>query len=541
MMMAVQLGFTSCSDSDKDSGGQPVITCVRVCDPTKADSTFVKSSQGQKIAIIGQNLDNTLYVYINDQKVYFNPTMNTDHSLIVTVPSESDGFELTAFNSELKDEIRVETTHGTATYGFKILGAYPTISRVQCDYPRKAGDILNVYGTNLEAIEAIYFTDITPEELAVTEWETPGGNHVDVTTYETVVADHHLNTKTQAYETTSQLALTIPEMSYDRGSLVIECAAGITYIAYGKTPGLPVIKTISSDMPEVGEVLTITGNEFVQVESVKYGDVTLTPSEFTVAETEDAITIDFSKVPSEGSEATLSITTPGGTATTPFYDYSCVLNDMEGLVAVDMGWDPNVEYTTDCPFGGNGTVAHFNSYGQWWGQMLFFAKDWEFTSYTLPGFDKIPADAPADNVYIAFEVYDNNSDYNNGGADFQGFLRTSLWSASNNNTGNNPDAIFDNFAWDNYDEGTFTNPYGPILQDTDGEAHKGKWYRSVMALSQFGATDADGNTTDTKPYATYQDFYNAGLSIMRIMSYTQGTKSGKVDVYVDNVRIVYVK
>ena len=152
----MQLCFSSCSD-DKNSGGTPEITCVRVCDPTKADSTFTKSSQGQIIAIIGQNLGNAVYVYINDQKVYFNPTMNTDHSLIVTVPTEANGFKLTAFNSDLKDEIRVETTHGTATYEFKILGGYPSISRVQCEYPRQAGDILNVYGLNPRVYRKVVF------------------------------------------------------------------------------------------------------------------------------------------------------------------------------------------------------------------------------------------------------------------------------------------------------------------------------------------------------------------------------------------------
>ena len=39
--------------------------------------------------------------------------MNTAHSIIVNVPTEDKGFELTAFNSNLKDEIRVETSHGT--------------------------------------------------------------------------------------------------------------------------------------------------------------------------------------------------------------------------------------------------------------------------------------------------------------------------------------------------------------------------------------------------------------------------------------------
>ncbi len=107
LLAVISFGFTACSDDDSSGGGQPVITGVRVCDPAKADSLFTKSPQGQVIAIIGKNLSNVTAVYINDQKVGFSPTMNTDHSVIVTVPSETKGFQLTAFNSDLKDEIRV--------------------------------------------------------------------------------------------------------------------------------------------------------------------------------------------------------------------------------------------------------------------------------------------------------------------------------------------------------------------------------------------------------------------------------------------------
>ena len=155
LLAVLSFGATSCSDDD--GGGQPEITGVRVCDPEYADSLFTKSAQGQTIAIIGKNLGGATNVYINDQEVYFSPTMNTDHSIIVKVPSETDGFKLTAFNSELKDEIRVETNHGSAVYGFKVLGAAPSITRIQGSYPRSAGDVLNVYGLNLYSIENIYF------------------------------------------------------------------------------------------------------------------------------------------------------------------------------------------------------------------------------------------------------------------------------------------------------------------------------------------------------------------------------------------------
>ena len=157
--------FSACSDNDGAGGGTPEITGVRSCDPAKADSLFTKASCGQILALIGNNLGGALKVYINDQEAYFNPTMNTDHSIVVTVPTEKNGFKLTAFNSDLKDEIRVETSHGSCTYAFKITAGYPSISRIGALYPRNKGDEINVYGINLTDIEKAYFTDVSAAEL----------------------------------------------------------------------------------------------------------------------------------------------------------------------------------------------------------------------------------------------------------------------------------------------------------------------------------------------------------------------------------------
>jgi len=528
LMAFFALGFTACSDSD-GGGGQPEITGVRVCDPEKADSLFTKSAQGQTIAIIGKNLGGALAVYINDQKVGFSTTMNTDHSIIVKVPSESDGFQLTAFNSDLKDEIRVETGGGVATYAFKVLGAGPVLQRIQGAYPRSAGDILNVYGLNLYSIENIYFTDALAEDIATTEWETVPGNHVAVTDYDIVKQDRYLNSS-QNYEVNSQIQLVTPELPFSTGTLVLECAAGIVYVPYYKTPGKPVILSVSSDMPVIGEQLVITGQEFVQVESVSFGDVTLTSDEFTVADTEDQIFIDIDKVPSKGSGTTLAVNTPGGVGTFDnFFAYDCLLNDFDSGLA-DPGWGPNAEYGP-VSVGGTANVAHINSWGQWWGQMAWFMPDWNGTTFTLPSYDVIPANASTDNLYFAFEVYDAGSDYNNDGTGFQGFLRYQFWYTNKDpNAAGDPDVQFDNFDWVDYDKGTFTNPYGKLLQDVNGDVYQQKWYRHTTKLSDMTAFKGK----------TYKDIVNTGLGMVRIMSLSYGAKSGNVDVYIDNIRLVYI-
>lgn len=544
MAALMVVSLTSCKD-DEEGMGTPVITAVRSCDPAKADSTFTKAGAGSLIAIIGQNLAHVQKVYINDQQVYFNPTMNTDHSVVVTIPTEDKGFKLTAFNSDLKDEIRVETSHGTAVYSFKITAPWPSISRIQGIYPRQAGDVLNVYGLNLVDLEQVYFTDLTAEQLDTTEWETVGGNHIMASNVESVMQDHHQNSRTQAYETTSQLKVTVPDLPFEKGSLVFECAGGTTYIAYSKYPGAPLINDISSDMPVPGELVTLYGREFVQIESIRFGDVTLSPKQFTVAESEDEISFIMPAVPSdESNNGLITLVNPGGEGSYRFWalDGSWVRFDGD---ATDNGWGPNVTFETangdDPPYTGDGKMAHFlveDEGTQWWGQMIYFRKDWDGNKFPLPGFDVIPADASTDDVYLAFEVFNNNSHLNNG--KYTGYLRYFLQYDSedpvpeNDDSGNaNPaDQVnqYDTFRWDDYGAGTFHHDR-PVLADINGEAPMGKWYRAVVPLSKFGKY-RDKN---------YQFVVEKGINQFRIQYINQGSARGDIDVYIDNVRIFYKK
>ena len=524
----VAFSVSSCKD-DEEGMGTPQITAVRSCDPAKADSTFTKAGPGSLIAVIGNNLSDVQKAFINDQQVYFNPTMNTDHSVIITIPTEDDGFVLTAFDSSLKDEIRLETSHGTAVYAFKITAPWPSISRIQGSYPRKAGDVLNVYGLNLVDIERVYFTDVTAEQLDTTVWQTIGGNQVDVDNYKTIVSDHYQNSRTQAFETTSQLSVTIPNLPYSDGTLVVQCAAGSTYIPFSVLPPAPVMIDISSDMPVPGEEVTITGREFVQVESIRFGDVVLNPDQFTVTASEDQITFVMPKVPSADNDGLLYVTNPGGTSSIFFYNYSTLLTNFSGD-AIDNGWDPNASYEEleddeEPPYSADGIYARIfvgSEAQQWWGKMIYFRKDWDGNSFPLPSFDIIPATATADEVYLAMEVFNNNSDYNNG--TFSGYLRYMIQPLGDEEN------QFDNFEWLDYGAQTFTNYY-PVLADINGDAPIGKWYRHVLPLSCFPCYQGK----------SYADIVTTGLNQFRIQSINQGTSRGRIDVCLDNIRIFYKK
>ena len=71
--MMQMLCFVSCK-SDGDDGGQPVITGVRTIDPEKADSLFTEADPWDIIVLVGHNLGGAKEIYINDQKISFNPT-----------------------------------------------------------------------------------------------------------------------------------------------------------------------------------------------------------------------------------------------------------------------------------------------------------------------------------------------------------------------------------------------------------------------------------------------------------------------------------
>ncbi|MBQ8656918.1 MAG: hypothetical protein IJ527_07720 [Prevotella sp.] len=519
----MSLSFAACSDSNS-SGGQPEITGVKILSSDTLnysyDSYYTKAGPGTMLAVMGKNLGGALHVFINDQEVTFNTTMNTDNSLIVTVPTETNGFKLSAFDSTIPDEIRVVTGGGTATYAFKITAPGPQIQRIQAAYPREAGDLLVLYGLNLVDIEKIYITDEQAARLDTTTWEEVPGTHYDITDYYDIEKDHHLNVTTNSYETTSVLGAIAPAQVPDSGAIVVECSAGITYFAFYKRPGKPTITSISSDMPQIGEDLVIKGTEFVQVESVQYGDITLTDADFTVSAEENQITIPFTRKPTDGSAATLTVTTPGGTVSVDrFYDYSTILTTFDGD-ATDNGWGPNASYEDSGT--ADGIFAHFDiptEYQQWWGTMIYFRKDWSGNSFALS--PNIPATATADEVYFAMNVYNNYSDYQNGV--FTGYVRYMIQPL-----GDSENQYDIPFEWIEYP--TAISFSETVLGDIDGNAPVGQWYRHVVPLSKFAC------------YAgkSYSEIVTTGLNQFRVQSINQGTGAGKIDVKFDNARVIYI-
>ncbi len=522
LLMAFPLAMVSCSDDDDSSGGAPTITGVRITDPEYADSLFTKASPGSIIAIMGTNLSNALAVYVCDQEVFLNPTLNTSHSIIVTIPSEENGFLLPSFDSSLSNEIRVETAKGVATYSFKVTAPSPSITRIDADYPRTAGTTVTVNGLNLVDIENAYITDIPYEEFsAMTISDVVPGNHTAIGGLTAVTTDHHLN-ENNYYETTSVLTFAVPDGAPDTGTLVLECAGGNAYVSFSVYPGVPVIRSVSNDMPQIGENLVILGTELLQAQ-ITYGDVTLSEDDFYSSATNDTIIIPFRRKPSEGSDPTLTITTPGGTVTVDrFYDRSTILTTFDNDDATDNGWSPNASYADSGTDDGIYAYIQETNAGQsWWGTMIYFRKDWNGNSFALS--DNIPSDAPATDVYFAYNVYDNYSAYNNGlYAGCLYYMIQPLDDSENYYDGG--------FVWDDYDNEVFSYDLYP-LSDIDGKNPKGQWYRACVSLDKFAC------------YAgkDFAGIVTTGLNQWRMMEYNQGwTNKGDIDIRIDNVRVIYI-
>ncbi len=88
LLVAVGGIFTSCTKEDDESTGTPSISYVRITRPESSDSLLIGAGQGQLIAIVGNNLKNTVQVWFNDQQARLTPTYITNTSLLVVVPSQ---------------------------------------------------------------------------------------------------------------------------------------------------------------------------------------------------------------------------------------------------------------------------------------------------------------------------------------------------------------------------------------------------------------------------------------------------------------------
>lgn len=80
--------ISSCTeDEELVNGGTPQIRYVRITDPAAADSLLVGAPLGNLVAVVGENLGNTVELWFNDKQAFLNPAFITDKSILVNVPN----------------------------------------------------------------------------------------------------------------------------------------------------------------------------------------------------------------------------------------------------------------------------------------------------------------------------------------------------------------------------------------------------------------------------------------------------------------------
>lgn len=348
------LAVVSCQDDDDDA--IPVIHYIRVTDPAKADSTFTDVNPGTMIVVVGEHLGGTQKVYINDQEVNFNRNYVTSTSIILTVPAE---LELTGTNSELKGEIRVETDYGVAVYSMHVLSPAPFITRISATYPIETGDELTLIGGNFYELQSVYFSTEKPSDNG----ERPA-NIQEITDYEV----------TNNY---GWITLTIPANVIEEGYLVVECYTSSAVIEFKTTIPKPVVTGISSTMPVVGSLVTITGQNFIQVSNVNVnGEFDIPAANIKVSDAFDELSFILPQAPTHSGK--ISVTTGGGTG-----ELSAVFYPLENVILNydEVGWHSWGDNSylvqadgTSAPFVSSGNcysiVGTISAWNYWWGQCV---------------------------------------------------------------------------------------------------------------------------------------------------------------------------
>jgi hypothetical protein len=222
--------ITSCKKNDSGSG-TPVITQVRLVDTTKRDSTFKEAIPGTLIVIQGNNLGDLQSVFFNDTSAYFNPVYATNSNIIVTIPSTAQ----TMATDPKVPIIKVVTSHGTATYAFKLYLPPPYISSISFD---NSGKFVVISGGNFVGVQKITFP-------------IPGASDTALS----FTVD----------KTGKIITAEIPPGTAMKDSLRVYCTFGSG--AYSYPPPMS-ITAVSNENAAAGATVTITGTNLIGVDKV---------------------------------------------------------------------------------------------------------------------------------------------------------------------------------------------------------------------------------------------------------------------------------
>ena len=155
IIVGVVAAVSSCK-KDKNAG-PPTISYVRVTNPTSSDSLLIGAGQGALIAIVGNNLQNVVQIWFNDQQALLTPSYITNTSIIVRVPSQ--------IPSKITDTMKLIFSDGyVLRYKFEVQISKPVISSMLCEFVN-TGDVATIFGNYFYAPLTITFTGGATAEI----------------------------------------------------------------------------------------------------------------------------------------------------------------------------------------------------------------------------------------------------------------------------------------------------------------------------------------------------------------------------------------
>jgi hypothetical protein len=139
--------FTSCK---KDSTETPTVSYVRVTKPESSDSLLIGAGQGQLIAIMGDNLQDAVQVWFNDQQAKLTPTYITKSTILVSVPSN--------IPKTVNNQLKIIFKNGyVLLYNFQVQISKPVVSSMVSEFVND-GDVATIRGNYFYAPVTITLT-----------------------------------------------------------------------------------------------------------------------------------------------------------------------------------------------------------------------------------------------------------------------------------------------------------------------------------------------------------------------------------------------
>ena len=153
--------LTACK---KEERGEPRIDYIRITRPESSDSLLVGAGQGRLIAIVGDNLQDAVEIWFNDQAARLTPTYISEKSILVSVPNQ--------IPVTVNNKVRIVFKNGRELiHDFKVEISAPDVQRMVLEYV-KDGDIAVIRGDYFYEPLTVTFTGGAEGELvAVTDQE----------------------------------------------------------------------------------------------------------------------------------------------------------------------------------------------------------------------------------------------------------------------------------------------------------------------------------------------------------------------------------